>query len=192
MIGVIYIYIYRPKLWCKFLYYVHKRCTNPGCQVAVATKLCKVMSNACWSSVRNLLLLTLLTPRIMRRLLDFWKTCTLLMYINYKCDRGAHHTCRGPADWHEYNGSGRGRSPNRSRVSTLICTVENVQRTNEFRSQTWSREPYRIVASFVVKYLMTTTFVSLLNWVNISWRLLVSKTYKIASLKCLRFCRICR
>jgi len=80
--------------------------------VSVAIKLSMVSSNVSWSSVRNLFLLTILAHKIMKRLLDFWKTCALLMYINYKCGCGAHHTSRRTAEWH-YNGSGRGRSPNR-------------------------------------------------------------------------------
>lgn len=68
------------------------------CQVAVATKLSMVTFNVCWSSVRKLFFLTILAPRIMRRLLDFWKTCAFLIYINYKCDRDVHHASRRPAD----------------------------------------------------------------------------------------------
>jgi hypothetical protein len=44
-------------------------------QVAVATKVCAVATNALGSTVRTLLLVTLLAPRILRRLLDFWKIC---------------------------------------------------------------------------------------------------------------------
>jgi hypothetical protein len=41
------------------------------------------MPNIGGSSVRNLLHVTLLVPRILRILLDFWKVCAPLMYILY-------------------------------------------------------------------------------------------------------------
>jgi hypothetical protein len=42
---------------------------------AVASKFCMVVPNICGSSVRNLLQVILLPPRILRWLLDFWKFC---------------------------------------------------------------------------------------------------------------------
>jgi hypothetical protein len=48
-------------------------CTNPERQIAVAPKFCAVAPNICGSSVWNLLLVTLLASRNLRRLLDFWK-----------------------------------------------------------------------------------------------------------------------
>jgi hypothetical protein len=44
-------------------------CTNLGRQVAWATKFC----NICESSQANLLHVTLLAPKILVRILDFWK-----------------------------------------------------------------------------------------------------------------------
>ena len=110
-------------------------------QVAETKKLSMVTSNVCWSSVKNFLFLTILAPRIMRRFLEFWETCALLIYINYKSDRGAHHTSRRPADWHTT--TVRGEVGPRTVVvcQALIYTIENVHRSNHFRSQTWSREP---------------------------------------------------
>ena len=52
---------------------------NPGRQLASATKFCMVATNICGPSVWNLLLVTLLAPRILRRLLDFWNICTPLL-----------------------------------------------------------------------------------------------------------------
>jgi hypothetical protein len=49
------------------------RCTNPGRQVARATKFCTVAPNISGFSVWTFLHITLLAPRIFRRLLDFWK-----------------------------------------------------------------------------------------------------------------------
>jgi hypothetical protein len=42
-------------------------------QVTMVTKFCVVAHNICGSSVWNLLHVILLAPRILRRLLDFWK-----------------------------------------------------------------------------------------------------------------------
>jgi hypothetical protein len=52
--------------------------TNPGRQVAVATNICAVAPDICGSSVWNLLHVTHLAPRILRRLLDFWNICVSL------------------------------------------------------------------------------------------------------------------
>ena len=62
----------------------------PGARAAVATKLCMMAPNVCGSSVRNLLHVTLLTPRILRWLLDFWKICAavsprpIALVLNHK------------------------------------------------------------------------------------------------------------
>ena len=45
--------------------------TNPGRQVARSTKFCTAAPNMCGSSVWNLLHVTFLAPRILRRLLEF-------------------------------------------------------------------------------------------------------------------------
>jgi hypothetical protein len=58
-----------------FYTHTHTGCTNPGCQVPMSTKFCVVVPNICGSSVWKLLRVTLLAPRILRRLLDFWKIC---------------------------------------------------------------------------------------------------------------------
>jgi len=64
------------------------RYTNHGCQLAVTTEFCTVSSNICWSLVWNLFHVTLLTPRILWWLLDFWKIFAPLRIR-------AYHT-RGP------------------------------------------------------------------------------------------------
>jgi hypothetical protein len=49
---------------------------------AQETKLCMVACNIFESSVQNLFHVTFLAPRILRWLLDFWKTCvSLLLHI---------------------------------------------------------------------------------------------------------------
>ena len=58
-------------------------CTNPGRQVAVATKFCAVAPNICGSSVWNLLLVISMVHRILRLLLDFWKVCAPLLWWSY-------------------------------------------------------------------------------------------------------------
>lgn len=57
------------------IYLYNRGCTNPGCQVAKATKFCMVAPNTCGSSVWNLLHVTQLASRILRWLLEFWKFC---------------------------------------------------------------------------------------------------------------------
>jgi hypothetical protein len=47
--------------------------TNPGRQVAVATKFCTVIPSICGSSVWNFFHVTLLAPRILTWLFDFSK-----------------------------------------------------------------------------------------------------------------------
>ena len=48
------------------------------------TEFCTVAPNVCGSSVRKLLHVTLLMPRILRWLLDFWKISTPLLYTNFE------------------------------------------------------------------------------------------------------------
>jgi hypothetical protein len=52
---------------------VTQRCTDPGRQVAVATKPCTVAPNICGSPVWNLLHVTILAPRILTYSLAFGK-----------------------------------------------------------------------------------------------------------------------
>jgi len=47
--------------------------TNSGHQLSVAAKYCLMAPNMCCSSVQTLLLFTLLAPRTLKWLLDFWK-----------------------------------------------------------------------------------------------------------------------
>lgn len=47
-------------------YYLYQGCTNPGRQVARATKIVTVATNICGSLVWYLRLVSLLAPRIMR------------------------------------------------------------------------------------------------------------------------------
>ena len=56
--------------------------SNPGRKVAVASKFCTVAPVICGSSIRNLLHVTLVAPRILRWLLDFWKVFASLPYHN--------------------------------------------------------------------------------------------------------------
>ena len=51
-----------------FSYAVKEWCTNHECQVAMATKLCAVVTNICGLSVWRVLFVTLLGPRILRYL----------------------------------------------------------------------------------------------------------------------------
>jgi hypothetical protein len=57
----------------------YKLCTNPRCQVAMATTFC--MSNVCESLIWNLHHVTLLAPRILRWLLHFLKICAPLPIV---------------------------------------------------------------------------------------------------------------
>jgi hypothetical protein len=59
-------------------------CTDPGCQVSIATKFCMVVPNIGRSLVLNLLHGTPLMPRTVRKLLDFWRTCTSCVTV-VKC-----------------------------------------------------------------------------------------------------------
>lgn len=53
------------------IYYLYQGYTNSGRQVARATKIVTVATNICESLVWYLRLVSLLAPRILRRLLDF-------------------------------------------------------------------------------------------------------------------------
>jgi len=52
----------------------------PGAR-SLATRFCVVAPNICGSSVWNLLHITVLVPRILSWLPDFWKICALLHYM---------------------------------------------------------------------------------------------------------------
>jgi hypothetical protein len=54
-------------------------CTNPGCQVATATKFCMVAPNICGCLVQNLLFVTILAHTVLIWPLDFWKFCAPLV-----------------------------------------------------------------------------------------------------------------
>jgi hypothetical protein len=55
--------------------HTYQGCTNSGHQVAVVTECCMAAPNFFGFSVRNLLHVTLLAPRILRQLKEFWKIC---------------------------------------------------------------------------------------------------------------------
>ena len=61
--------------WKSPPHWLGQECTYPGRQVAGVTKFCTVTPNTCVPSVRNLLLVIILAPRMLRCLLDFWKIC---------------------------------------------------------------------------------------------------------------------
>jgi hypothetical protein len=64
-------------------HYYKQGYTNSERQVAWAKKFYKVVPNICGSSAWNLLYFTLLAPKILRWLLDFWKLCApLIIGIN--------------------------------------------------------------------------------------------------------------
>lgn len=69
----------RVFIWHKALPLV---CSNPGRQVAMASKFCLVAPDICGSSVWNLLCVTLVAHRILRWLIDFWKVFASLLYNN--------------------------------------------------------------------------------------------------------------
>jgi hypothetical protein len=77
--SVLFLRNYPYKIWmfCE-IWCCHQGRTNLGRQVTVATKSCVVAPNICGSSVWNLLQVPLLTPRILRLLLRFWKICAPL------------------------------------------------------------------------------------------------------------------
>jgi hypothetical protein len=62
-------------------------CKEQGCtickyHITQAAKFCILMPDICGSSVCDLLHVTLLVPKILRHLLDFWKICALLVKRN--------------------------------------------------------------------------------------------------------------
>jgi len=72
--------IYHAARSPELLYYVsagssEQGCTNPTHQVAKVIKLYTMAVNICASSERNLLHVTILVPKILRWLQDFWKIC---------------------------------------------------------------------------------------------------------------------
>jgi hypothetical protein len=54
-------------------------CTRVGCQVTWVTEFLTVVPNIGGLSVWNLLHVTVLAPRILRWLLDFWQICAPLV-----------------------------------------------------------------------------------------------------------------
>lgn len=65
----------------------HRLCSSPFptsgvhislCQVAREIKYCKVEPNICWPSLWKMFHVTLLAPRILRLIFDFWKICAML------------------------------------------------------------------------------------------------------------------
>ena len=71
---------------CKNLF--KQECTNPGCQITWKTKFCMVEPNICGALVWNLFHVTVLAPRILRWLIDFWKICEPLSSRNAGCVAG--------------------------------------------------------------------------------------------------------
>jgi hypothetical protein len=62
------------------MYYVCIRgAKNVGCQITMVTKYFMLVPNVCGFSGWNLLHVTLVAPRILRGLLDFWKGCASLV-----------------------------------------------------------------------------------------------------------------
>ena len=83
--------IYHDAQTPEWLYYVsagssEQGCTNPRHQVTKVIKLCTMEVTICASSQWNLLHVTLLVPRILRWLLDFWKICIPLAPTSVKID----------------------------------------------------------------------------------------------------------
>ena len=63
-------------------------------------KFCTVAPNVCGASLWNLLCITILAPRILRCLLDFWKICAPLLYVFGKLlVHGSAHGTRWMMDW---------------------------------------------------------------------------------------------
>jgi len=54
---------------------IQKGCINPRHQVSWVTKFCEGATNVCGSSPWNMLNVSLLAPKILKWLLDFWKLC---------------------------------------------------------------------------------------------------------------------
>lgn len=57
-------------------------CTNLERKVTRPTTSCTLASNICQSSIWNVLHVTILVPRILMCLLDFWKLCGTLRLTN--------------------------------------------------------------------------------------------------------------
>jgi len=66
------------------------RGANGGCQFAVATYFVRWAPNVCGFSVRIVLYVTLLAPRILRLFLDSWKACATLLYTSRSKYNGYH------------------------------------------------------------------------------------------------------
>ena len=62
--------------------------TNPGRQVARATKFCAVVPYVCGSPGWILLHVALLVPKILSLLVDFRKICATLPMGDYNCGGG--------------------------------------------------------------------------------------------------------
>ena len=58
----------------------------------VATQFCTVVPNICGSSVWNFLHVTILAPRILRWLLDFWKICAPMLHTYSSLTYGRRYT----------------------------------------------------------------------------------------------------
>jgi len=59
--------------------------TDHGDQVSQMATFGMMVSNICGSSVFNLCHIIFLGPRILRWLIDIWKTCAPLSYTIYRC-----------------------------------------------------------------------------------------------------------
>lgn len=68
-------------------------CTNQRCHVAVATKPCTVEPSICGTSVWSWLHVALLTSRIFRRFLDFWKISSPSFYAYTRLLLLSTHMC---------------------------------------------------------------------------------------------------
>jgi len=73
-----------PYLFCYsdaevVLHLKRRGCTHPTSQIAQVTKFCMVAHNICGTSVWNLFHVTLLAPRILKWILNFWKICGPLL-----------------------------------------------------------------------------------------------------------------
>lgn len=68
-----------------FILLLHQACTNPGRQIAWATKYCTVAPNIFGSSVWNSCHVTIPAPRILRWVLRFWKFVHPCITITFVC-----------------------------------------------------------------------------------------------------------
>jgi hypothetical protein len=59
---------------------VEQWCINSGSKFTLVTK-CTVAPNICGSRVYHLIYATLLAPRILRNIVDFWKLCAPVLCI---------------------------------------------------------------------------------------------------------------